>query len=236
MKYDSFGALMEAYNINALDGVNEPGKRERSDLDENEHRLFVTDCFDTYEGFGFIDTFQSPFEENEKYNGRKFTVLRRLTEEDADLECLPMWRIRFGKGKEFDAYPEEICFAENLSLTVVSEICSHGCNGICYKEGCPRGDWTKNAFGIKPSPKYGNDKNCPLLQFSVGKLPKNMLYKERTHITQDDTWMVCMLCKYSKKEGDTVSIADAYKEHCMDCVITTLRDAINEAEAEARSG
>ena len=48
--------------------------------------------------------------------------------------------------------------------------------------------------------------------------------------------MVCMLCKYSKKEGDTVSIADAYKEHCMDCVITTLRDAINEAEAEARSG
>ena len=182
MKYDSFGALMEAYNINALDGVNKPGKRERSDLDENEHRSFVTDCFDTYEGFGFINTFHSPFEENEKYNGRKFTVIRRLTEKDADLECLPMWRIRFEKGKEIDAYPEEICFVENLSLTVISEICSHGCNGICYKEACPRGDWTKNAFGIKPSPKYGNDKNCPLLQFSAGQLPKNMPYKERTHV------------------------------------------------------
>lgn len=95
--------------------LNKDYDKERSDMNFEEELCYVTDCFDTYEALGFKDTFESPYEDKASYNGQVFTVTGRLlySEGEADIECLPMWHIKFNDGTEIDAYPEEICIAEN---------------------------------------------------------------------------------------------------------------------------
>lgn len=99
MRYNSFEEL-NAMHIN----------RNRMTFDEEFP--YVEDCFDTYEGLGFCDTFLTPWDENRDRNGEKFTVVRRLKMEEADLCVLPMWKIEFTDGCQIDAYPEEICTVE----------------------------------------------------------------------------------------------------------------------------
>lgn len=84
----------------------------RRDMNFVTERQFVLDCFETYEYIGFAETFESPYPDYRHLTGLPFTVLRRTTEVDIDLECLPMWRIRFENGEEHNAFPEEICLAE----------------------------------------------------------------------------------------------------------------------------
>lgn len=84
----------------------------RDDLTEEQERAFVNDCYDTYEHIGFAETFDSPYDEYEEYKGKRFVVFGRADETNIDLQCLPMWNIRFDDGKEICAYPEEICLAE----------------------------------------------------------------------------------------------------------------------------
>lgn len=98
-------------------GLNNPNK-SRENLPEAEKRKFVSDCFDTYEHIGFAETFRTPYEEEQKYVGMKFKVINRVkditkdSDNGADLECLPMWNIKFENGDTMSAYPEEICLAE----------------------------------------------------------------------------------------------------------------------------
>lgn len=101
MIYETFEDLSAAYP-------------ERSEQNFEEELSYVEDLFDTYEQFGFLESFSSPFEDERKYEGMSFTVLRRLSYvlDDVDLECLPMWLIRLEDGTEMQAYPEEICQAE----------------------------------------------------------------------------------------------------------------------------
>ena len=114
-EFTNFDDLRKAYNFNYKD------KNDRCDLSEEEERKYVNDCFDLYEHIGFSETFRTPYEEYEEYNGKKFVVLGRLKErtpenptdlDSADLACLPMWSIRFEDGKVAHAYAEEICLAE----------------------------------------------------------------------------------------------------------------------------
>lgn len=86
---------------------------EKSDMTKQELKAFVEDCFDTYEHIGFSEQFHSVYTDWMKYNGKPFEVLGRVTEEDVDLEVLPMWFIRVD-GQRKMAYPEEICIAEEL--------------------------------------------------------------------------------------------------------------------------
>lgn len=65
--------------------------------------LTVSD-FKKYQSKGFITT-QSDLL---KYNGESFEIIRSLTEDEADLENLPMFKIKFKDGHEVDAYMEEI--------------------------------------------------------------------------------------------------------------------------------
>lgn len=89
----------------------------RQDMCPEREREFVNDCFDAYESGGFADVFQSCWAEK-VYNGMKFEVVGRIPEYNggnqygADLECLPMWKIRLENGELLDAYPEEICLDE----------------------------------------------------------------------------------------------------------------------------
>ena len=106
MKYNSFIELQNAYDNIPVD--------EMSFEDELSYRI---DCFDTYEGIGFTDTFNSPYEDMSKFNGKPFKVVRRMsyTEDNIDLECLPKWIISID-GEEIEAYPEEICKAGKDSI------------------------------------------------------------------------------------------------------------------------
>lgn len=84
-----------------------------------ELREYINKCFDLYEKFGFMDTFRNPYETEQKYNGKRFTVLGQVKEitedkDGADLEILPMWNIQFEDGNITSAYPEEICICEHL--------------------------------------------------------------------------------------------------------------------------
>ena len=81
----------------------------KDEMTEERMREFVKDCFDTYEQTEKVaDTFWELGGDFPDYVGKPFQIIGRVTEEDADLECLPMWKIRFEDGKEMEAYPEEI--------------------------------------------------------------------------------------------------------------------------------
>ena len=108
--YTNFKDLLKAYGFYNTE-------KSRENLTEDEERAFVNDCYDTYEHIGFAETFGTPYTGEKHLVGKKFTVLGRVKEytEDkngTDLECLPMWNIRFEDGFEMAAYPEEICLAE----------------------------------------------------------------------------------------------------------------------------
>ena len=108
--YTNFDDLDKAYGLR-------DGAKTREDLTEEELKAFINDCFDTYEHIGFAETFDTPYSDMKDLVGQKFTILGRVKEleegkEGVDLECLPMWNIRFESGFETAAYPEEICLTE----------------------------------------------------------------------------------------------------------------------------
>ena len=93
----------------------------REDMTEEEEKIFVNYWFDKYESEGFAKVFYSPYNlmlgDLTKYNGKKFEVISRVKpldedENGADLECLPMWNIKFEDGHTAAAYPEEIIPSE----------------------------------------------------------------------------------------------------------------------------
>ena len=102
--YNNFEELNAAYpNLNTEEG-----------LSLEEMHMYVQDSFDLYEKLGFKDEFDTPYEDYQKYNGKSFEVVRRMSyaDDDIDLECLPKWVIRFEDGVEIEAWPEEICKTE----------------------------------------------------------------------------------------------------------------------------
>ncbi len=110
MRYSNFIELNKKYD-NEGDGL-----PNRDKMDDVTHEAYVNDCFDTYEGLGFAETFKTPYHDDELIarEGMKFKVERRASHEngEVDLECQPIWHIRFEDGFTSMAYPEEICLAE----------------------------------------------------------------------------------------------------------------------------
>lgn len=92
----------------------------RDEMSKEREQEFVQDCFECYEAEGFAKRFWSMGGDYKEYIGKSFEVIERVPEYDnehkdgADLECLPMWKIRFSDGKEIDAYPDEIIEREML--------------------------------------------------------------------------------------------------------------------------
>lgn len=85
----------------------------RDEMDPDREKAFVSDCFDAYEAEGFSEKFWSQCGEFQMFTGKPFKVIGRIPAWDgvnngADLECLPMWQIKFETGQEISAYPEEI--------------------------------------------------------------------------------------------------------------------------------
>lgn len=82
-----------------------------------ELREFKDDCFRLYEQTGFLELFDSPYDDigggNHEHNGMRFEVIRRATPEECDLEAMPLWLVRFENGDEAYCYPEEIALIEH---------------------------------------------------------------------------------------------------------------------------
>lgn len=81
-------------------------------LSEEKFVEFKNDCFDFYEEAGFVEKFDSPYDDEGEHNGMKFNVLRRATTEECDIEAMPLWFVRFENGDTSYCYPEEICRVE----------------------------------------------------------------------------------------------------------------------------
>ena len=75
-------------------------------------REFKNDCFAMYEHGGFLERFNSPYDDQGEHNGMAFKVLNRATEKDFDLEVMPIWHVEFENGDKAYCYPEEICKVE----------------------------------------------------------------------------------------------------------------------------
>ena len=89
------------------------GKVDVDTLSDAEFVQFKQDCFEMYEQTGFIDRFDSPYDDEGEHNGLTFKVLRRATAEECDLEAMPIWFIEFENGDTAYCYPEEICKVEH---------------------------------------------------------------------------------------------------------------------------
>jgi hypothetical protein len=57
----------------------------------------------------FSETFQTTQSDLAQHNGKSFTVIRELTEKEADLrEVGMMYKIKVSSGEEIDAFEDEI--------------------------------------------------------------------------------------------------------------------------------
>ena len=84
------------------------GNVNTDELTDLQFIAFKQDCFELYEENGFLNTFQSPYEEHKDKIGMKFEVVRRATIDNIDIENLPIWLVKFENGDFVYCYPEEI--------------------------------------------------------------------------------------------------------------------------------
>ena len=89
------------------------GSISTDDMTDEQFVEFKNDCFAMYEQGGFLDKFDSPYDDEGEHNGMAFKVLRRATTAECDLEAMPIWYIEFENGDTAYCYPEEICKSEN---------------------------------------------------------------------------------------------------------------------------
>ena len=88
---------------------------DKDTLEYEQMKEFIGDCYALYEETGFLETFDSPYDDNGEHNVMRFEVVRRSKEYDGtdegevDLEAMPIWLVRFENGDEALCYPEEIC-------------------------------------------------------------------------------------------------------------------------------
>ena len=87
------------------------------ELPDDKFLEFKQDCFELYEKTGFLEFFDSPYDDIggglHEHNGMRFEVIRRATKEECDLEAMPLWFVRFENGDEAYCYPEEIAIIEH---------------------------------------------------------------------------------------------------------------------------
>ena len=88
--------------------------RQVDDMTDEELLEFKNDCFSMYEETGFLEKFDSPYDDEGEHNGMTFKVIRRATTEECDLEAMPLWFIEFENGDTAYCYPEEICKIEKI--------------------------------------------------------------------------------------------------------------------------
>ena len=97
-----------------------------------------------------------------------------------------------------------------------------------------------NSRTNKPMPMLGHDEVCPLAKYNCQPIPrpsdKNELvdYWTKTRVTIRDCNNLCKHCEHLSTNEEGYITDECYYEHCRDCPVNKAREAIQEAEAEAR--
>lgn len=104
--------------MNSFEELKKKFPMNRNNMTEEQEREYVNHCFDLYEKEGFAKVFWSEDCEFRKYNNQPFKVIGRLDENDANLEFLPMWQIKFKDGESLQVSDYEI---------IPSKMIKHGC-------------------------------------------------------------------------------------------------------------
>ena len=89
------------------------GDKDIDEMSDEEFVQFKNDCFQLYEDTGFLEKFDSPYDDGGEHNGMSFKVIRRATTQECDLEAMPIWFIEFENGDTAYCYPEEIAVLEH---------------------------------------------------------------------------------------------------------------------------
>ena len=100
--------IMNNIKLNTWEDMRVKYPEYREEMTEEREREFINDCFNMYEKEGFAKVFWSQGSDYKEYHNKPFKVLGRTTEQEADIECLPMWNIQFQDGFTTSAYPDEI--------------------------------------------------------------------------------------------------------------------------------
>ncbi|MBQ8482815.1 MAG: hypothetical protein IJ504_00760 [Bacteroidales bacterium] len=80
---------------------------DRQKMTARQEREYVDDWYQT--GTSLPTKPYSPLSSEDKdYEGQEFEVVGILTEEEADLECLPIWKIRMKDERILEAVCDEI--------------------------------------------------------------------------------------------------------------------------------
>jgi hypothetical protein len=108
-------------NIKSWEDLKREFPMYRDEMTKEQEREFVQHCFDLYEKEGFSKVFWSIGGDFPEHIGKSFKVIGRVTEDIADLECLPMWSVQFEDGDEIKVYADEI---------IPSEMIENGCKVI----------------------------------------------------------------------------------------------------------
>lgn len=106
--------------IETFDDLHKAYPENRDNMSEETEREFVSHCYRLYKNEGFSKIFWTPYEDQCEHIGKSFVVVKELWDyKYMELECLPIWLIRFDTGEEIQAYAEEI---------IPSEMKKFGCN------------------------------------------------------------------------------------------------------------
>ena len=90
------------------------GKMDTDTMSDEVFYEFKNDCFLLYETYGFIDKFDSPYDDYGEHNGKPFKVIRRANPTECDIEAMPLWVVEFeGEDEPCYCYPEEIAVLEH---------------------------------------------------------------------------------------------------------------------------
>lgn len=121
----------------------------------------------------------------------------------------------------------------------ISKTVSYICNNCAFRPfDCERKNWCEEQF--RPRRRLTKDESCPLMQFDAKEDTDKRPFFEKLKdgLTEEtpeshDMWKVCAICKYSSTSGNEISLKDCYNDHCIDCPLNSVREGMQECDAEA---
>ena len=114
-------------------------------------------------------------------------------------------------------------------ISAANKVCTPGCiaSFACGK--------SKSEFGTIPL--FGSNTVCPLAKYGIEHSEERLSLEERLCLSPDlsDLYLLCKHCEHrdtSRDTPDTISTANCFETHCMDCPVQSCRENIQEARVE----
>lgn len=114
-------------------------------------------------------------------------------------------------------------------ISAASKVCTRGC---IASFNCGK---SKSEFGTVPL--FGANTVCPLEKYGIEHSEEKKSLEERLRNSPDlnDLYILCKHCEHrdsSNDTKDTISTANCFESHCIDCPVQSCRENIMECMAE----